>query len=250
MLNEFDILKKHIFDNIELCQKNKTPKFIGFLSEEEQALAKGCLSKNINYSFYSGYTGGERAMLGIFANESDIDFKKFPIKAVSFSLDKTKDITHRDILGSVMGLGIKRSAIGDIIINKTENKVYIILVLSVFNMVISELKYIKRNRITLNEENLADIPEKTDNFEELRFTVSSLRIDSVVSAICGCSRSASLEFIKSGLVFINGIEVNKCTKSVFDNDKITVRKKGKFIVKSTNGYTKKGKVILICLKYI
>jgi RNA-binding protein YlmH len=81
-------------------------------------------------------------------------------------------------------------------------------------------------------------------------TVASARIDCVISALCGVSRSKAAELIEGGFVSLNSIMCDKTTRTVRNSDKVTVRGKGKFIIDNLNDLSKKGRIILKYKKYI
>ena len=86
--------------------------------------------------------------------------------------------------------------------------------------------------------------------EDLTFTVSSLRLDTVVSALTGMGRAKSEQAILDGLVFVNSFEVKKITKKISKDDVITVRRFGKFKITQTGNVSKKGREIVSAEKYI
>ena len=114
---ETDLLKARIGDTADLCERTSSFKFLGFLSLEESLLADRILSKrNVKYSFFGGYDTAERVMLGCFPDWAECEENYFPITAVTFDYRKADKLTHRDFLGSLMGLGIKRESVGDILV--------------------------------------------------------------------------------------------------------------------------------------
>ena len=87
------------------------------------------------------------------------------------------------------------------------------------------------------------------SFEEKSCTVASMRLDGIVSAITGLSRTRSAELISAGLVQISGIAEENLSREVTVGDTVTVRGYGKFRIDSTDGLTKKSRIRITVKKY-
>ncbi len=241
-----DLLKSRIQDAEEIVYSKNIPKFIGFLSTEEIAYCEKLLTGKFEYSFFGGSENSVRKMLGIFPS-GRTNISLFPITAVKVSFNSKYQLTHRDFLGSLMALNIKRETVGDIFI--TNGTGYIVLSNTVTDIVLSELKKIGSVGVKAEQILLEDIVSFETSVIAIRTTVSSLRSDAVVSAIIKTSREKSLQYIKMGYVAINSEQLTKPTKTVTAGDCITVRGFGKFKVESCDSISKKGKIILNILKY-
>ena len=121
---ETDLLKDRILDTVGICNKTDRPKFLGFLSLEQSVFAENIISKlDSNYRFFGGFDGAQRVMLGCFPEwQSEWDF---PISAITFTFRKTDILTHRDFLGSLMALGLKRETVGDILVEEARAVVFL-----------------------------------------------------------------------------------------------------------------------------
>lgn len=206
--------------------------------------------------FYGGFEEAERTV-AVFLPEytavkSGEELKAYfeqyeednPLCLLKVEKDKfSKALTHRDYLGALMGLGIKRDVIGDIRVNDSGCEIACIKTMA---------DYIKENltkagRGTLNIE-ITDFShaQRTENEagEEICFTVSSPRLDSIVKNAFGVSRDSACEAIDRGLVFVNDLQAAKPDKKIQDGDKIVLRHKGRFIVSSSGDMSKKGRYII------
>ncbi len=243
---ENELLIAKINDTAEICFRTDKPKFLGFLSAEQAVLAQRNLEKrNIRFSFSGGFEGAERVVLGCFPEWQEGEI--FPIKAITFTFRKTDKPGHRDFLGSLLGLGLKREAIGDILIE--EGRAVVFCLEEIADFILNQLSKVGRTGVKSQEGFLEPLPIK-DNLLEFRDTVASDRLDCVVSALCKTSRSSALVKINEGTVSVNSVVCEKPTKAVFDGDIITVRGYGKFIIKSLNQKTKKQRIILEYKKYV
>lgn len=243
---ETELLLARIEDCAEICFKTQRPKFLGFLSSEEAVLAKKTLEKrNADFSLFGGYEGAERLMLGCFPEwESD---GEFPISAITFSFRKADNLRHRDFLGSLMALGLKREAIGDILIE--EGRAVVFCLDEIADFILNQVDKVGKTGVNANLGFFEPLPQK-DTLLEFKDTIASDRLDCIVSSICKTSRSSALQKINEGIVSVNSVVCEKPTKTVFDGDIITVRGYGKFIIESVSDKTKKQRIILKYKKYV
>lgn len=234
------ILYAKLRDAKRLSEKRQFPSFVGFLNEQQISQSVAYLKSIECYTFklYGGYENCERSVLGIFPKGSDMENYMFPISAVAFEYKKEYSLTHRDFLGSVMGLGIKRESVGDILI--LAGKAIMLIRDDIKEYIISQITKVGSVGVKTYLYTEDIIPQKPQ-FKELNCTVASLRLDNIVSAITGLSREKSARLIKTGMVAVNSLAVQSVSAGVKADDKISVRGKGKFIVGDTGGLTKKGR---------
>ncbi len=243
---ETDLLKDRLYDTVNISERTNKPKFLGFLSAEQAVFAYNVLSKlDLSYEFYGGYEDANRVMLGCFPDWAENI--EFPITAVTAEFRKVDALTHRDVLGSLMALGLKRETVGDILIE--EGRAVIFLCSENADYVISQISKIGRVGVALKIGCVHPLP-KTGEMIEQSVTVASERLDCVVSALIGVSRNKALEKIEQSLVTVNSVVTEKVTARVTDGDIISVRSKGKFIIESIQNKTKKDRLILKYKKYV
>jgi len=185
----------------------------------------------------------ERQMV-YFRPDAFSDVPEFPITCLRIMPKSAKfkgEISHRDILGTLMSLQIERKYIGDI--RLVQNDDYIVFCMdSVADLIIDSITRIRHTDVIISK--IEDISEF--NFEqkylEKRGSLSSNRLDAVVSECFNLSRSAALDLVKGELVFVNSRLESKATKAVANNDKISVRKHGKIKIIDIGEENKKGKI--------
>lgn len=158
---------------------------------------------------------------------------------------KFKELEHRHFLAAIMGLGIKREMLGDLIVR--DGMCYGAIFSDLYIFLKNNLTVIGKIGVTVSETDENNIPKM--EFEEGIYLVSSLRLDSIVAAITENSRSAATELIKEGAVNLNYCVKREKDISVKDGDVITIRRKGKFIFKEVAGISKKGKQRVVLKKY-
>ena len=158
-------------------------------------------------------------------------------------------INHRDWLGALMALGLKRNVIGDIVKSSEPEGTYLFCDVKSADFIKSELTRAGRDAVTCE-----DVPEgekivPVKDFEKISFTAASPRADAVVRSLCALSREKAAEIILSGLVELNYFPLSDTTKHISPGDVISVRGYGKFVIDSTDGTTKKGRTRIEVRKY-
>lgn len=227
------------------------------MSEPDAYLAEVLINtvKAENYVFFGGYADAERkcvVFLPDYYTEDDINDEPSlcDINYIEASVDKfnekTANFSHRDVLGSLMGLGIERHLIGDIV---ADGGHAVFAVKSKIVPFINEnLIKISRYPVTITVYDKYEMTPKQDCVSDSD-TVASMRLDAVISSIFSVSRSAACDAINGGLVGVNGIAVIKPDRTVNEGDKLSLRGKGKAIIDSVGGFSKKGRIRFTYRKY-
>lgn len=243
------LLVSKISDWIYLIEKDFCSRFSFFLDERQCSLVEIIL-KQMNFTNYLLYGGSEyasRKLLGIFAPYSAPSIDSFPIKAISFTYRKIDMLSHRDFLGSIMALQIKRDAVGDIIVNDGSTVVFIYDTVS--KLVYETITKIGSVGVKLcYSNNLEIIP--TAKFQEIVGTVASLRLDSVISLSTNQSREKAVSLIKTTGVDINYVNTTEITVLLKVGDVFSIRGYGKYVLSSLNGVSKKDRIHITVNKFI
>lgn len=243
---ETDLLRDRLFDTVNICQRTQKPKFLGFLSLEQAVLADSIISKlDVEYKFFGGFDGAQRVMLGCFPHWAEN--VSFPITSITAEFRNADTLTHRDVLGSLMALGLKREAVGDILTEA--GRAVMFVTCETADYVMSQITKIGRVGVTLKKGFSEPLP-KSGELAEFSVTVASERLDCVVSALIGVSRNKAAEKIEQSLVTLNSVITEKVTTKINGGDVISVRSKGKFLIDSLQDKTKKGRLILKYKKYV
>lgn len=249
MKTEEKLLLAKAEDAVKLSNIKNIPKFLGFLSESEQS----CIARSVfceNAVFFGGFDDAERKMYGVLPDYIDDKLSAFPITVLKIEYREKDTLSHRDVLGAFMSAGIKRSLVGDILFYGGSALAFINS--DIADYLINQITKIKNIGVKIKVvENFS--PELTLPVfakKEIVFTVSSARLDAVLNGLTGCKRSRAEELITDGLVFVNSFEALKSTAKIKVGDKISVRGKGKFVIKSMGNYSKKGREIITADKYI
>lgn len=203
----------------------------------------------VEMDLYGGYEGAERKMVCFYQFTNDYD-RAFPIHCVRITPRNEKfcdALTHRDYLGALLNLGIERYTIGDIIIKNKEG--YVFCSSKMCDYIIQNLIRIKHTdvRCTQDDELMMNI---THEFQEIRGTVASVRLDAVLSLAFQGSRSSLSNLISAGKVYVNSRLIESNSYSLKEGDVVSVRGYGKFIYQEQQNQTKKGRYFVVLMKYI
>lgn len=246
-----------VVDKIEFSRQREKIEYTDFLDMYQVSLVENFLRKIKfkNYKLYGGYENAERKILIIYPdkfNENMLEknYTKF-LKIIRINLpDEEKGkYSHRNYLGGIVKLGLKREKVGDIIVS--DEGADIIVVNEFANILIEQLPSLTRfenSKIEIEEIN--NLKKQEIKVEEISIIVPSLRLDNIVSDLAKTSRSKASQIIAQERVFINGQNETKVSKNIKLNDIITIRGKGRFIIKEFTGTTRSGRTVVLIEKYV
>ena len=242
-MEERDIMISRLGDLANRRDEGNYCTFSPFLSPDLFGDAK---SKG-NTLLYGGYDEAERcvaAFLPDYMSEEDV---AWPISLIIVTPTDGKVHGHRDYLGSLMSLGIKRQVLGDIIVDGT--KAYMFCLDTIEEFILNNLTHVGGAVCKLQKAESFDIlPDR--KFEDVGGTAASERLDCIVALATRTSRTKAAEFITGGNVMVGGRELTKTTCIMKPGDRFSVRGKGKFIYDGAQGTTKKGRTVVKIRKYI
>ncbi len=243
------LFRSRVEDTIQLAQKRNYAAFLGFLDEYEQAEAESVLRKLHveNALFFGGYSDSERCMLGVFAYDDTADTALFPLRTVAFHYRSEVSLSHRDVLGTLMSIGLRRDAIGDILC--TAGLSVLFLREEICTYVSDQVTKIGGESVRVELDYVGDLPSP-HTFMPIRDTVASPRLDAIVSSLVRCSREQSAQLIRSDMVSVDRAVIRSTSHAVSESQTVTVRGHGKFIIDELGPETKKGRLRFGARKYI
>lgn len=252
----------HISDLAAQSRRSGVVRFTRFLNERERVVASGAArAENANPVYYGGYDGAVRTICGFFEGTYAEDYpldtenqenseglsKKelFPICTVTFSFRKCDKLNHRNFLGAIIGAGLERSMIGDILVAED----YAVLFCTDTAVGIAEgITKVGRCGVSAKRGLSFDLPApKTEAIDR---TVSSLRLDCVVGACTNLSRDKSASLIRQGLVSADFSVCQNLSANIKDGTVISIRGYGRFRLTEVFGETKKGRLRILIEKSV
>lgn len=244
-IKDIDLKNKmfKVIDKANSCMKNYDVKQTDFLNPHEikNAIAILNSNKDIKYTIDGGYDNCERSTIFIYPYYMEYEDIENNLKFIQVEGNfKFKSISHKDYLGALMNLGIKREKIGDIIIH--ENFCQLIVNSDICDFIIMNLNKVSRNNVSTFEISRNEIIGSSPNYKEISFTVASNRLDCIISGLYNISRQDSAKYINGERVQVNYEKITSSSKEIEDNSLISVRGKGRAVVVQVGDITKKGRI--------
>ena len=254
---EDKICLSQVLDKIEFMKEKGKIEYTDFLDMYQISLVETFLKKMkfANYKLYGGYDDAERKILIIYPEKYDEKMleknysKILEVVRVNLGEEEKGKYTHRNYLGAIVKLGLKREKVGDILV--ADEGADIIVVKDFAEILKKELSLLKRfENSKLEIIELKDLRKKEMKIENIKIIVPSLRLDNIVSDLAKTSRSKAAQIIEQERVFINGQNETKLSKQIKLHDVITIRGKGRFIIKEFEGTTRSGRPVIVVEKYL
>lgn len=248
-MKEDAILLAGIEDKIRQCLEYNMMTNSTFLDMRQRTLAEALCrqQKGLRYCFYGGYEDAERTAAVFLPDYAELQ-EQNPLALLRITQDGYCALSHRDYLGSLMGLGVKREMIGDILVRGNGADIVIMEGMEDFLL----YHYGKAGRTSLNAEivSIGEIIVPENRFEEKKDTVASLRLDNLIASAFSMSRGRAAEAIVGGMVFVNGLQSDKADRQIKEGDKLVLRGKGKVLLKAVGNVTKKNRISIVLNKYV
>lgn len=245
------VMLAHILDKYEQCRLRSVPAHTDFLSPAEltaaldllraAAIRDGCAA-------LGGYDRAERKMLCFLPDWMEQADPADYMTALRAAFRAEEHLTHRDLLGSLMALGVVRSKLGDILVS--DGSADVIVSPDVADYLCQEWTSAGRTRLKVTPLALGELSVPEQKVREIRDTVATLRLDAVAASGFSMSRAKAGELIASGRVQKNHREAVKPDAPVAQGDIISARGLGKFEVAEVGGLSKKGRTAILLRRYV
>ena len=245
------MLLAKIWDKINAGMRRNIPANTGFLSPRELEMARYLFGHQEGLSYWGGYEDAERKMavfLPDYLDASSLTESDAPLVCLRATFFEGDPLSHRDFLGALMGMGIAREAVGDICVGTGSCDFFVTDEIAPY--LLQNLLSAGRTRIQLSPIPLSEVSVPEPETKEIRDTVASIRLDSVISSGFRIGRSAAAQYVSAGKVAIDGLPCEKPDKQLDEGVKISVRGLGKIKLKAINGKTKKDRISIIIDRYI
>ena len=254
---EDKICLAQILDKIEFSKVREKIETTDFLDMYQVSLVENFFKKIKfeNYKLYGGYDESERKIAIIYPERYDEKMleknynKILKIVRVILPEDEQGKYSHRNYLGGIVKLGLSREKVGDILVaNDGADIITVDNFANILKEQLSSLTRFQNSNITI--EDIQHLKKKEIEVEEIKIILPSLRLDNIVSDLAKTSRSKAVQIIAQERVFINGQNETKPSKQVKLNDVITIRGKGRFVIKEFAGNTRSGRTVVVIEKYL
>ena len=252
---EVRLLLARTLDQLETARRKNIPAHTGFLSPAQRACVESLIAACAHpaHLFFGGYQGAERTVCVFLPDwQEPEDFlalaEEGPVAALRCSYRSDAGLTHRDLLGAILGQGITREKVGDLLVGPESCDLLVLRELS--DYLLQNLDSAGRAKLAVRPISLAELEPPPVQVKRIRDTVATPRLDAIVAAAFSTSRSKAAGLISAGRVQLNYRECVKADKPVEPGDILSCRGLGKAVVKELGGLSKKGRVMVELERYI
>ena len=244
------VLLAKLWDKIQSGIRKNILSHTGFLSPREQQMAQFLFGDAPGLHFFGGHPDTERNMLVYlpdYLEESCLMEDDSPVVCIHADFYKDNAPTHRDFLGALMGSGITRECIGDIWVSS--NACDFFVTTEIADYILQNFESAGRTSLKLSRIPLIQTNPPEERYTEIRDTVASVRLDSILSSGFRISRSAAADYISAGRAAVDGLPCEKADKAVNEGAKLSVRGLGKIRLYQIGHTTKKGRISVVFHRY-
>ena len=263
LLNKFSkdpderIVLARALDQMDRATSRSIPCATQFLSPAQRAALEPLLaaSGHPRHLFHGGYEGAERTVCVFLPDWQDVEDwpAEDELAAIECAYPPTggptgTDLTHRDLLGGLMGIGLTREKVGDILMGDTAAQ--IVCLKEAAPIILSQFDQAGRYRLKLREIPLSGLSPAPAQVKVIHDTVSALRLDAVLASGFSLARGKAADAVAAGRVSVNHRECLKPDKPVAEGDVLTCRGLGKCVLKTVGGQSRKGRIIIEIERYL
>ena len=248
---EDKVLLAKLWDKISAGMRKNIMANTCFLSPREQHMAKFLFGEQDGLYYFGGHAEAERKMLVYlpeYLDESALMDEDAPLLCLRASFYEGDTPSHRDFLGALMGAGIARETVGDICVAKGSCDFFVTQEIAPY--ILQNLTGAGRTKLRLSRIPLAEAYIPEPEVKQIKDTVASLRLDSILSSGFRIGRSLAAQHICAGKATLDGLPCEKPDKSVDEGMTISVRGLGKIKLVKINGETKKGRISVVIDRYV
>ncbi len=241
-----------VLDKAELARSRNVPAHSQFLSDGEQELARQALTAVgcARYQLWGGYDQAERKVC-LFLPDWQEEFvpgdEDEPLAAVEAVPPPEAKLSHRDYLGALMGLGLAREGLGDILV--TSERAQVVCLRSALPALLTQWTEVGRYAVRVRELELSALEPVAGDRTLRHETFQSLRLDAVAAAGFRLSRAKAASLIAGGHVQVNHLPCQKPDRLLKEGDSLTAKGHGKCVLAQVTGESRKGRIMVELERY-
>lgn len=242
------LLIARLDDLCELSDRYSCPRFMGFFDERETMVARTYLRKIGNtVLFYGGHSEAERTMVGIFPAYYPPNEDAFPLRRVAFTYRKEATLTHREVLGTLLGSGIRREKLGDILCGS--GLAVVMAEEEIAPFLVQQITRIGGEGVHTVLDYDGPLPI-FHRYRPLDGTIASPRLDAVLKLLIHSAREPAADLIRNGSVAVNHCVCESVSAVVKEGDVLSVRGHGRYRIEQIGPETQKGRLRFSAVQYI
>ena len=244
------LLLAKLWDKVNAGIRKNIPAHTGFLSPREQNLAEYLFGNQEGLYLFGGYEDAERKMyvyLPDYMDSNALYSEESPVISLRAVFYKDEHPNHRDFLGALMGCGITRESVGDILVS--DNSCDFFVTEEIAEYILQNFDKAGRTSLQISAISLDQVCLPEQAVSEIKDTVASVRLDAIISSGFRISRTTAAEYILAGKAAIDGLPCEKPDKAISENSKVSVRGLGKLTLYQIGHTTKKGRISVTIHRY-
>ena len=245
------LLLAKLWDKITAGMRKNIPANTCFLSPRELEMARYLFGDVPGLYAFGGYADAERKMLIYlpeYLEEDALYDSDSPCVCLRAGFYQADSPSHRDFLGALMGAGIGRETVGDICVGKSQCDFFVTAEMAPH--LLQSFTSAGRTKLHLSQIPLAQAQIPEPEVREIKDTLASLRLDSVISSGFRIGRSLASQYISAGKASIDGLPCEMPDKPVAEGSRVSVRGLGKIRLVQINGKTKKDRISVVIHRYV
>jgi len=237
-------------ETVDQSTKYYSFEFTNFLSPSIYVIAKDyMIPEDFEVSFIGGHVKSERKILVIRPSYMEIKENELPITALQINYSKKySNISHGDILGTLMGSGIKRAFVGDIYVY--DDYAHVIVMDSVVDYLRMNINKIRHSSITIEKILLSKIKYKESNYKDIKSTINSNRLDAIIASGFSMDRKSSKKKVLNDMVKVNHRLADTPHIELAEGDLISVQGEGRILLDQILGFSKKNRLKIIIKRLV
>lgn len=249
---EEKLLLAKVLDQADFSLRKQEVVFTDFITPRMAGIVYQAIQKiyGLYYAMFGGNENCERRKIGFAPEYCEIENQDFPIRVLKITTNTkfSSPLSHRDYLGSILGMGIDRGKIGDIFVYDDKTLCYVSE--EIAGYLAGNLEKIGKTKAKVENLAIEEIILPEEKIKEKYITVSSLRLDAVLSAAFPLSRGKAQEMIEAEKAFVNWQTVKSVSSPIKEQDIISLRGYGRVKLIEIKGKTKKDKIGMILHLYM
>ena len=241
-----------LLDKITQVEESNKTALTDFLDPSQQRTADRVihLFKDMKSITWGGFPGAERARISLFPSIKQSSADDIALACVEVNAGAVAtELTHRDFLGAILGLGLRREKVGDILL-AGDGRAQVVVHPDILPYLCAHWRDVGKYSVSIKEIPTSELTPVEPRTREVKTTVASLRLDSVASSGFGLSRSKLTPAIRAGHVKLNWQTAKSASATVKEGDMISIAGRGRVEVAQVLGESKKGRIGLLLKKHV
>lgn len=247
---EQKIFIAQINDLAEKTLRDQEPQWSDFLepSEREQAQAVLGWNTRVRFNFLGGYAKAERRRMVVYPDYYIVETIQPALAFMEITVKSPEPLSHRDYLGAILGLGLKREKLGDLLV--APDRCQLVVVPELVDFLRVHLQKVGNHPVELAEIDPEQLNPPEQREKVIRSTVASLRLDAIAGLGFGESRTKMVKEIRSERVKVNWKVVKDPDAPLEPGAVISIRGRGRVVFKEITGNSKKGRIGIVLVRLL